>query len=420
MTGKKTSLVAILLVYSFLAYTQPQSDTTKFTKFQLGSYGEMLYQHFNYGPDRYSQANGSPSDNRGLISIPRMVLAMDYWFTKDISFSTEIEFEHGGTGNAMELEYDEMGEYEMETEHGGEVVLEEFKIEKRFNDAFNLRMGHFLVPVGMTNKRHIPIQYFGTVRPEGESELIPLTWHETGISIFGKWRKWNYELQLVNGLDANGFSSANWIKGGHQGIFEGAKMTSPAVVARIENSSINNLRLGISAYYGNTCKNTSEPKKMGKLDGRVAIVSGEAEYASKNFRFRSGFLYGSLGDSYKISVINKNLSSNSQFARTSVAANALTYSAEMGFNVLSLLKAKEQLYPFARYEYYNTMEATESGMLADKRFKREVFTFGLNYYLLPNMAIKVDYSIRNINRGQYNQENTLGVSLVYAGWFIKK
>lgn len=44
----------------------------------------------------------------------------------------EIEFEHGGTESAVEIDADESGEYEAETERGGEVALEQFWLNKAF------------------------------------------------------------------------------------------------------------------------------------------------------------------------------------------------------------------------------------------------------------------------------------------------
>lgn len=399
----------------------PKDTSTSFTRFRLGSYGEMLYQYMNYGPDRYSDAAGAPADSRSKVSIPRMVLGLDYWFTRDIQFSTEIEFEHGGTGNAMELEYEEMGEYEMETEHGGEVALEQFHLTKQFSEAFKIRAGHFIVPIGQTNSRHLPLQFFGTIRPESESELLPLTWHETGIEIFGKYKTWAYELQLVSGLDANGFSSANWIKGGYQGKFEGLNITSPAVVARIDKQILGNLRISASGYYNhNTGKNTTEPKKMQSVKGSVAIVAADAEFNNKKLIVRANAVYGSLSDSYRISLINRNLSSNSQFVRSPVASNALSYGIEAGFNILSLTGSAKKLFPFARYEFYNSMYKTESNMLADARFNRRVVTVGLNYFLLPNLVLKADYAMRSIDNGNYNNENTFGLAVAYSAWFVQK
>ncbi|MFV0269219.1 MAG: hypothetical protein ACK5HT_19005, partial [Draconibacterium sp.] len=90
----------------------PKKET--YTKFRFGGYGEILYQHMDFGADRYNNPDGSQPDNRALIDLPRLIIAFDYKFRSDIELSVEIEIEHGGTGSALELEYEEMGEYEME------------------------------------------------------------------------------------------------------------------------------------------------------------------------------------------------------------------------------------------------------------------------------------------------------------------
>ena len=393
-----------------------------FSKYRFGGYAEMLYQHMDYGADRYKDPAGSPSDKRSYISIPRAIFALDYKFRDDIVLGTEIEFEYGGTGAAMELEYEEGGEYEMEIEKAGEVVLEQFHITKRFANWFNVRAGHMIVPIGITNAHHEPIFFFGTVRPEGETMILPSTWHENGISVLGYLPKigLKYELMMVNGLDPNGFSSINWIKEGKQGIFEQSVMTSPAFVGRVEYSGIKNLRLGLSGYYNKTSKNASKPEKLADIKAPVTIGTFDAQYLNKNMAIRTNLVYGNLGDSKRLSKINSTISKNTNFPRTPVAKNALTYSIEAGYNVLSFFNKKEKLMPFARYEYYNSAHAMEEGMAEMPINRRDVWTFGFNYNLLPNMVIKADYSMRILDKGNYNQENTFGIALAYTGWFIKK
>lgn len=417
---KSFFLLFFIACCHFQLFAQRPDSTNSFKRFRLGSYGESLFQHMDYGPDRYSDPAGAPSDNRSLIGIPRMNLSIDYNFTPKISITSEIEFEYGGTGAAMELEYEEAGEYEAEIEKGGEVALEQMFLTRKFSDAFQIRIGHMVVPVGQTNNRHVPTLFFGTIRPEGEYSIIPMTWHETGISIMGYLPKWYYEFQLVNGLDPNGFSSPYWIKRGRQAAFENVKMTNPAWTGRIENTSVKNLRLGMSGYYGNTGKNATKPEKMKNLKGTVSIISGEAEYNDRTFILRANMLHGNLSDSYQISSINKTISSATQYLRSPVAKTALTWAVESGYNVFSFLRTKEKLFPFARYEYYNSMESTEKGMLADARYKRHVLTLGMNYYFLPNAALKTDYSMREIGSGQFNNENTFGIALVYTGWLIRQ
>ena len=76
-----------------------------------------------------------------------------------------------------------------------------------------------IVPVGLTNSHHEPTLFFGTVRPESETAILPSTWHETGIAVLGYLGDFRYEAMLVSGLDPNGFSSENWIGSGRQKIF---------------------------------------------------------------------------------------------------------------------------------------------------------------------------------------------------------
>jgi opacity protein-like surface antigen len=391
-----------------------------FNKYRFGGYGEILYQQMNYSPDRYKDPAGASKANRSYISIPRTVFSFEYKFREDIVFSTELEIEYGGTGSAMELEYEEGGEYEMEMEKGGEIELEQFHITKRFSNAFNIRAGHLIVPIGLTNAHHEPIFFFGTTRPEGEITILPCTWHETGVSVLGYYSGFKYEIMLVNGLDPNGFSSSNWVKGGRQSIFETSVMTNPAIAGRIEYSGIKNLRLAASGYHGKTAKNASKPQKMTGIKAPVSILSTDAQYISNNLAIRANFIYGELGASKRVSQINRTISRNTGFPRTPVAKNAMTYSIEAGYNILLFFKTNEKLMPFFRYEYYNSAENVEKGMSEMLINKRNVYAFGLNYSLLSNVLLKADYSIRKFGGGNYNGENTFGLALAYTGWFFKK
>jgi hypothetical protein len=399
------------------------NDTGYFAKIRFGGYGEILYQQMNYGPDRYKdKEHGAPSDNRSYISLPRAVFAFDYKFRKDIILSAELEIEYGGTGSAIELEYAEGGEYEMEVEQAGEVALEQLHITKIFfGGKFNVCVGHMIVPVGLTNAHHEPLFFFGTARPEGETTILPSTWHETGIAINGRFSQLHYELMLVNGLDPNGFSTANWVASGRQKIFEKTVMTNPALAGRIEYSPVKGLRVAVSGYHGNSAKNASKPQQMANVKGAVTIVSSDVQYLTKNIAARANCIYGNLTDSKQISAINRTISRYTTFPRTDVAKNAITYGFEAGFNVFSFFKnAKSKLYPFVRYEYYNTMQDVQTGQTSDSRYKRDIFSFGLNYFILPGLVLKADYGIRRIDNGNLNNENTFGLTLAYTTWFYKK
>ena len=128
------------------------NDGDNYKKFRFGGYGEMVASFKDYGINRfYGAPEGNPDKHRNTISIPRFVLALDYKFNSKWILGAEIEFESGGTGTAYELENTENGEYETEVEKGGEVAIEQFHITRLIVPQFNIRAGHIIVPVGLTN-----------------------------------------------------------------------------------------------------------------------------------------------------------------------------------------------------------------------------------------------------------------------------
>lgn len=177
---------AALLLLGGTLCAQPAADTASPAaapllsahRLTIGGYGEAAYQYnfFSDNPFRYSLADRyADSKGHGRIDIPHAVIMLRYDFGHGWTFGTEIEFEHGGTEAAVELEAEEAGEFEKEIERGGEVALEQFWIEKTFSKALNLRAGHLVVPVGATNNAHEPNNFFGVNRPEGENTLLPCT-----------------------------------------------------------------------------------------------------------------------------------------------------------------------------------------------------------------------------------------------------
>ncbi len=119
--------------------------------------------------------------SHGRFDIPHFVINLGYDFGKGWTLGTEIEFEHGGTESAVELEADEAGEYESEIERGGEVALEQFWLQKAFSDAFKVRTGMIIIPVGLTNGHHLPTEFFTAYEDGGRtlSFLAPGTSRES-------------------------------------------------------------------------------------------------------------------------------------------------------------------------------------------------------------------------------------------------
>ena len=355
------------------------------------------------------------------MDLPHVVFFVGYDFGHGWSLGSEIEFEHGGTESAIEIEEEETGEYESEIERGGEVALEQFWLQKSFSRALNIRIGHMVVPVGATNAYHMPTEFFTVYRPEGENTILPCTWHETGVGLWGQTRDWRYEIMGIAGLDADRFNNKNWIHGGAGSPYEFKMATNYACAMRVDNYSVRNLRLSLSGYVGSSGRNTlNATNKYDKILGLVCIGSFDFHYADPHFILRGNVDYGHLGDSMEITEANRTTRKDSPSPKNSVAKSAFAAGVEGGYDLFSmssrLRQLQQRLYLFGRYDYYDSMFQVVSNMTDELQWERQKVTIGLNYYPIRDIVIKAEYSHRLL-RKQFNDEPAISLGIAYYGMF---
>src|SRR5574344_2563224 len=405
------------------ASSMNDSTTTRSDRLSIGGYGEAVMSRMFYSDNwkRYTDATKyKDAPSNGQFDLPHVVLMIGYDFGKGWTMGSEMEFEHGGTESATEIEQEETGEYESEIERGGEFALEQFWIQKSFSPIFNIRAGMIVVPIGLTNSGHLPNQFFTVYRPEGENTIMPCTWHEVGISLWGRIKDWRYELQFLPGLDADRMNNRGWIHDASGSPYEYKIATAYAGALRIDNYSFRGLRIGVSGYVGNSASNSLKHTNYEGIKGTVTIGTFDFEYNNCNWIARGNFDYGHLTNSAKISAVNKNLSAYSPSSRTNVGSDAIAIGAEAGYNIFSQiekLRNKQKFYIFGRYDYYDTMYKTESGILDEKCWGRQKVTFGINYYPIKQIGVKADYSDR-LFKSQYNNEPTSSIGITYSGFFL--
>ena len=352
----------------------------KKSRFTIGGYGEAVYSRNFYSDNylRYDSPQDYKDDKHGRFDLPHVVLMLGYDFGKGWSMGMEIEFEHGGTESAVEIEEHEGGEYETEVERGGEVALEQFWIQKSFCPEFNIKLGHMVIPVGATNAHHLPTEFFGVYRPEGENTIMPCTWHETGLSIWGRAGDWRYEAMLLPGLDSDRFNDKEWIKGGAGSPYEFKIANAMAGAVRVDNYSVKGLRLSVSGYAGNTFSNTLKKATNAIYDnvkGTVLIGSFDFHYNDHNWVARGNFDYGHLSDAALITRYNQSFSNDSPAKKRPVATSAISTGVEVGYDLFGWLGKKQQekgrkFYLFGRYEYYDSMYKTEDAVTDYEEYGR--------------------------------------------------
>ena len=396
-------------------------------RLSIGGYGEVAYSRNFYSDhvSRYSLADEHKKDpSHGRFDIPHAVIYLGYDFGKGWTMGTEIEFEHGGVGMAYEKEDEEGGEWEQEVEKGGEVELEQFWIQKSFGRWANIKAGHIVVPVGLNNAYHEPLNFFTVYRPEGENTVLPSTWHQTGISFWGKTKGWRYELQFLAGLNSDNFTNTGWINKGPGTPTEEEIATKYGTALRIDNYSIKGLRIGLSGYYGHAIGNSYPNNKDGaesKYKGVVAIGAIDFTYNNYNWIVRGQADYGYLSDAKQLKYFTNRLNGLSPFHHSAfVSKNAFAYGIEAGYNVFSqiekLRQDNQKLYLFGRYEHYNPYASKTKNTSYDYTNVKRM-AVGINYYPVKQIVVKAEYSHRFL-KSQYNNEPAINTGVAYEGWFL--
>ncbi len=393
----------------------PVDESSPF-RLNWNGYADILFSWFDHGQNQ-NRPGGSESDNRVEFDLTRFVLELEGEMPMGLGFEAELEFEHGGTGSAFEIEYEEFGEFEQEVEKGGEVLLEELYLSKKLGDWGELKVGRFYVGYGLLSQLYKPSGYLAARRPESETMIIPAVWDEIGMGL-NYYVNDNLELvfQVVSGLDSTGFGSLNWIREGHQGKFETIQADGLAFVGRADYRFTDiGLMVGSSVYYGlNT--NANRPKDdLEDVDSPLLLLDAHFVLRKERWYGTGVVIWGQLWNADDISTRNSRLSNNLSVARTPVADNALALWGEVGYDIGPYvgLGPWNSLKPFLRVDYYDSIFKPRESLFDNPRYERLVLTSGLSYSFADSVFVKLDYSYRRVGDSMLNNESTANLAF---GW----
>lgn len=389
--------------------------------FELSGYGELGFAFLDHGADR-SREGGALDDRRLEFDTTRLVLELEQELPGELEIEAEVEFEHGGTGAAREVEYEEFGEFETEVEKGGEVVVEELYIQRSFGRV-DAKVGRFYLALGRLSDYFRPTDYLGVTRSEAETLVTPAQWDEMGGSVTVHLPRVTLTGQLVNGLDSTGFSSERWVASGHQAAFETIRASDLAAVARIDVAVLPGLDVGASGYVGGSSKNrpkadlvatcsdpdTDNVAPCGYLSGTVTIADLHAFWRDRGVRGSAWGMWGHLENADLISQRNDRLSNELGVDRTPVGDNAIALAAEVGYDIaphLGLCTAN-RLEPYLGIDYLDTMVASRDSLFDNPRFERTVLGVGASYIYLDSVVAKLEWSHRRFGSSELRPENSI-------------
>lgn len=340
----------------------------------IGGYGEMLYQNF-----AREREDGVRSGETDQIDLLRAILYVGYKFGDRIHFNSEIEFEHAST------------------EGEGAVSVEFAYVDFSIAPELGIRGGMLLVPVGFLNELHEPPIFYGARRPEVETRILPSTWSENGVGLFGEKGLFQYRVYAVAGLDAGGFS-ASGIREGRQGGSE-SKAADFGLTGRLDVSGLPGLLAGISFYTGNSGQ--GEEVRGQSLGARVSLFDLHAQYRGRGLYLRGLYGRGSVGDAALVNL------ANGLEGDRSVGKDQFGWYVEAAYDLMSLSPGGEgAIAPYLRYEKLDTQQSVPAGYVDDPATERKIVTFGIDVKPIPRIVLKADYQrVRTGARTGVNQFN---------------
>ncbi len=352
-------------------------------KTSVGGYGEL---HLNV-----LKPEGDPAFAR--LDLHRLVLFIAHNFNDRFRFYTELELEHA-----------------LVAESGGVAVPGSFQIEQAYIDwrllsgvseALYLRGGAILVPMGIINQWHEPPIFHGVERPLVDRVIIPTTWREGGIGIWGEpVEGLRYEFYVMSGLDASGFSGSSGLRGGRLQVTT-ATLNGPAFVGRLEWEPTLGMVLGVAPYVG-----LAGPREL-DVNVLVGGVAGDWRIRRKGFESRAVLAYFHVSNTDALRTV---LPGETDVV-SDVGSNLFGVYGEIAYNVIYFVDTPMELLPFVRVDWFDTT-FNES----DPAFDQPAFlvpTVGLSYRPIQQVVFKFDYQA--VRRSSGPHENRWNVGL---GWMF--
>lgn len=361
--------------------------------FSIGGYGEFAYKKY-LGYKNYSSATANETRNKGETNVVRFVPYFGFKFSDKIIMNTEVEFEDGGARSDGTKNY----KY---------AIVEFSYLDFLIDNAFALRVGHILVPMGLINLNHEPVSYLSMDRPSVETYIIPSTWHTNGMVAHGRIGSMEYYTGVIISPDAGGFTQGRFIQQGRSG----ARIFSDdlSFMARVSYDLFDGLNIGGSMLYGNSsaAKESKPGTSTGiNSDAKITISMAElhASYKRAGWNIQAIAAYGGLGGD--VAQLSSDISEEISKSVNGVYLN-------VGYDIMPFFsKSSQNLYLFGEIERLDMDALNDTSYVENNRFYE--YSGGLSYFPEPKVVIKTDYKRRDYGSSATRaDEDSFGIALGY-------
>lgn len=325
---------------------------------------------WGYGELNYNRPTARAADAQA--DLRRAVLGFGHAFDDATRVYGEIEWEH-----AIASAEDE-----------GETEIEQLYVEHALGPAYGVRAGLMLVPLGLLNGHHEPTAYFGVERNFVETAIIPSTWREGGVALYGTTDAGlSWDVGIGTGPDlgkwdpASDEGRASPLGSIHQEL-QLARARDPSVYAALDWQGLPGLTIGGGAFTGKIAQGAAD---FPAADSRLLLGEAHARWQVGAFDLSALYARGTISDTQALNL-------------TFLGQPTPVPKAFWGGYAQAVWRALEwrqsSLMPFLRYAAFNTASeyaAQPEGLGAAPLPTQRVWTAGANYYLNPNVVFKFDY-----------------------------
>lgn len=350
----------------------------------IGGYGEMVYT----SPMDEDEA-GNAVNRTAELDFLRAILYFGYRFNDKWLLNSEFEFEHASTSRS------------------GSASVEFAYIDYMHSEAFNLRFGMLLAPIGFINEFHEPTTFYSVNRPNIENRIIPTTWRENGLGTYGTFETISWRLYLLNGLDGKEFD-ASGLRGGRQKGGD-ALAEDFGFAGRFDWEPTPGVIAGFSFYLGDSAQDF-QPSTVNLSTG---LYSGHLEATFFGVRVRALGAMATIDDAKEFNDAMVAMGN----ASPDLAERMLGGYLEIGYDIFSAVGVGNQaLIPFVRYEAWNTQETMPEGYEAledNSRYDASQITVGIAYQPIPQLIFKGDYQINSTEAETGVDQVNLGVGYLF-------
>jgi hypothetical protein len=358
------------------------ADTT------IGGYGEFTY-------------NGYVHDaSRNQADLARFVLFFGHRFNDKLTFNSELEIEHAVASSSDR----------------GEAEIEQAWLNYAFKPSLNLRAGLFLMPFGFLNRNHEPPVFYGVERNEVETRIIPSTWREGGVSLWGETSfGLAYDVGVTTGFDVAKFDDPGYpLAATHQEL-QLAHAASPSFYGSLEYKGVPGLFVGGAVFHGGALHANADHEAdptlpdFAGVDSSVTLWDVHGRWQHKGLDLQALYARGTYSNADALDSVLVTYNAANSADRPMVPSAFYGWLVQGAYSIP--LHDEITLSPFVRYEVFNTQASLPLGLVADPANRDRIVTAGFSFHPLPEVVVKFDY--QKFFENKANDRVNLGLGYMF-------